>query len=174
MPLNSPNYPPLNSITNTTRALINDAFAGVTNTPGEGQIFTDKMPNGTTNNPWTLNILNLAIKELYLDLKDSAHRGMIYDNYVLTNIPAVVTQDPTVQLALDFNGLTTYTGATPGSPNTGFTLPSALVMPMNLWERQTGTGNEFSPMKRAKNGLYGRNQYNGLMKPCHHAYQSLM
>ena len=151
----SQNYPSLEGILNLIRSLANDAFAGSTNTPGEGQILTDFYPGTSNYNPQVLNCFNAAIREMYRKLRNVKAKALIRDNYDLENLPVVngplgqMTPDPTIQTYLTFayyfDGLITYPS---------FTLPSDLLMPLRIWERQSNTTNIFTPLTEAKDGLY--------------------
>ena len=56
----------LQTICDLVRALVNDSQAGLTNTPGEGQIFTDD----TLRFPFVLPMLNSSIRKLYRMLRN--------------------------------------------------------------------------------------------------------
>ena len=64
----SGSYPSLETICNYVRALINDSQAGATDTPGEGQIFTDD----PQISPFVQPMLNASIRETYRELRTSA------------------------------------------------------------------------------------------------------
>lgn len=158
-PTTSQNYPTLDSILNLVRAISNDSFAGNTSTPGEGQVLTDLYQATTSYNPQLLFCFNAAIREMYRKLRLVKAKVLIRDNYILTALPVVNGPlgasfiDPTVQTYLNF---AFYFDGT--NQNTSFTLPSDLMMPLKMWERQNGTTNPLSPMTEAKNGLDARNQ----------------
>lgn len=155
----SQNFPTLESILNKIRAVANDSFAGNTSTPGEGQVLTDLYQATTSYNPQLLNCFNLAIGEMYRKLRTVKGKPLIRDNYILLNLPVVngplgaSQPDPTVQTYLNF---AFYFDGT--NQNASFTLPADLLMPLRMWERQSGTVDVFTPMREAKNGLDPSNQ----------------
>lgn len=152
----SQNYPTLESILGLVRAIANDAFAGATNTPGEGQILTDLYQGtSTTNyNPQLLQCFNAAIREMYRSLRNVKAKALVRDNYVLENVPVVngplgaSVPDPSVQTYLAFGGYFDGTNTT-----TSIALPSDMLMPLKLWERQSGTNDVFIPLREAPDGL---------------------
>jgi|GEM_PF-2079020 hypothetical protein len=162
-PTTSANYPTLESILNKVRAVANDSFAGNTSTPGEGLVLTDLYQATTSYNPQLLNCLNLAIGEMYRKLRNVKAKALIRDNYILTGLPVVngplgaSVPDPTIQCYLTFSSF--FDGS---NTNTSFNLPSDLMMPLRMWERQNGTQDVFSPMREAKNGISPSNQQGDL------------
>lgn len=152
----SPNLPSLETILNLVRAICNDSFAGATNTPGEGQILTDSVTvsNTSYNNPFLLNLLNSAIRQLYRKLRNVGTPTLISDNYILEGIPVIdgsqgsAVADPTIQTYLDNNG---YFDGT--QYWTDFVLPADLLMPLLMWERSNGTNDTFIPMFQRTDGL---------------------
>ena len=147
-PTTSPNYPSLETITNLVRALSNDAFAGATGTPGEGQVLTDYV-NTNVNNPLLLHPLNSAIRTMYRKVRNIGSPTLIKDNVIYTNVPVIngtqglAVPDPSVQVRLGFDGFDPGNGVV----NTGFTLPSDLLAPLELWERQTNSNDIFTRME---------------------------
>ena len=159
-PLNtSQNYPTLENILNLIRALANDAFAGNTGTPGEGQVLTDLYQASTGYNPQLLACFNAAIREMYRKLRNVKAKALIRDNYIVLNLPVLngplgpSLPDPTVQTFLTFGYY--YDGSTQWP---AYVLPSDLMMPLKLWERQSNTTNVLSPMREAKNAIDASNQ----------------
>lgn len=154
-----PNYPSLAMVMNTVRAVCNDAFAGATSTPGEGQIITNQISGTTTNNPFVLNLLNSSIRELYRKLRIVGGPMLIQDNYILIGLDVVsgpqgpANPDPTIQTFLDNVGY--WYG---NAYDTALTLPSDLLMPLVLWERTSQTNDTFTPMQEQTDGLPPRNQ----------------
>jgi len=157
--INGPNLPSLETINNLIRAICNDAFAGVTSTPGEGQVLTDYVQGTTTNNPFVLNLINSAIRELYRKLRIMSSPSTIQDNYILEGLPVVNgplgpnQTDPTIQNWIDNSGFwdgSQYWGT--------FILPTDMLNPLRVWERQSGTTDTFIPMRQKTNGLPPRNQ----------------
>jgi hypothetical protein len=165
MPPTSGNFPSLESILNNVRAICNDSFAGATGTPGEGQILTDLVPSTTTNNPFLLNHLNSAIRELYRELRITGAGVIIQDNYILESLPIIDGSlgpgipDAAVQTYLDNTG---YFDGTTLHPS--LTLPSDIIRPIRIWERTSSTIDTFIPMNQVMNGLPPRNQLSRLIE----------
>lgn len=150
-------YPNLQSIADLFRAQINDTFNGVggsgTGTgDGAGLIMFNR-------NPDLLTIMNAAIREVYSDLRNVGDPALILDNYVLTGLPPVNSNlgpgvaNPAAQVSLAyagyFDGVQWYAD---------WTLPVSTSKVLALWERQTGSGDSFSPMTAAPLGLPGTPQ----------------
>jgi len=147
------NYPSLDDIANLVRSVVNDDKAGSTNTAGEGQILT--------NSSVTLqNFMNSAIRETYRGIRIMGQPTLIKDNYVITGLPPVNSSlgvgvmNPAVQTSLQFGGF--YDGML---MNSTYTLPSDLLMPLEMWERQSATETEFIRMHQVESSLVPRNQY---------------
>lgn len=141
----------LATIMDLVRSLVNDTQAGATNTPGEGQIFT----NNPSISPFTLPFLNSSIRELYRELRNVGQPTLIKDNVVISGLPVVNSptngvgqSDPSVQVYLSTAGF--FDGV---SINSQFTLPGDLIYPEKLWERQAGTNDNFKPMSQPQFGL---------------------
>lgn len=146
----------LSNIMNLVRAIVNDSQAGITGTPGEGQIITDN----TEISPFTQPFLNSAIRELYRELRNVGQPTLVKDNVIFTNVPVVNSPtngpgayDPAVQTYLGFNGF--FDGSqihqTPA-------LPGDVITVERVWERQAGTNNLFVPMHQPDFGLPSVNQ----------------
>src|ERR1039457_3988947 len=73
----------LATIMDLVRALVNDSQAGVTGTPGEGQILT----NNPAISPFTQPFLNSSIRELYRELRNVGDPVLIKDNIIITGLP---------------------------------------------------------------------------------------
>src|SRR5208337_3385299 len=93
----------LGTIMNLVRSLVNDTQAGATDTPGEGQIFT----NDPVISPFTQPFLNSSIRELYRELRNVGDPVLIKDNIILFNLPIINSPanglgqiDPAVQTIL--------------------------------------------------------------------------
>ncbi len=141
----------LATIMDLVRSLVNDTQAGVTDTPGEGQIFT----NNPAISPFTQPFLNSSIRELYRELRNVGEPVLIKDNIILTGLPIInsPTQglgavDPAVQTVLSTQG---YFDGTELWPN--FQLPGDMLYPTKLWERATGTNDVFHMMDAPSGGL---------------------
>lgn len=141
----------LETIMNLVRSLVNDTQAGATGEPGEGQIFTDN----PAISPFTQPFLNSAIRELYRELRNVGQPTLLKDNVLILNLPpltsptyGVAQPDPAVQTYLGFSGY--FDGTT---LNSNFVLPSDVLYPERVWERQSATTNSFVPMAQPEFGL---------------------
>ena len=154
----------LATIMDLVRSLVNDTQAGITNTPGEGQIFT----NDPEISPFTQPFLNSSIRELYRELRNVGDPVLIKDNVIITNLPIINSPtngpgeaDPTVQTILSVGG---YFDGVQIWPN--FLLPSDMIYPTQLWERATGTNDVFTKMTAPSDGLQ-----NGFQGPRLHQWE---
>ena len=124
---------------NLGRALINDMIrvAG-------GMILTDTAP-------FTNPFLNSAVRKTQRYLANNGLFSNVVDNAILTPITPVANQDPATQIFISalgyYNG--TNTISTP-------VLPPDLILPLNLFQRQTGSGSAFVAMTPAKQPLASR------------------
>lgn len=165
-PVTSRQMPTLELVLNLLRAICNDSFAGATNTPGEGQILTDLVPNTPTTNPQVLHLLSSAIRELYRKLRIAGSPSFIQDNFIVQNLPTVngplgaSTADPTIQTYLSTQGY--FDGSTINNAP-GIALPDDLLAPIKLWERTSDTTDTFQPMEESTSGLNPRNQTDRLV-----------
>jgi hypothetical protein len=148
-------YPSLSGIANYVRALINDSQAGATNTPGEGQIFTDD----PAVSPFVQPMINASIREVYRELRNIGAPTLIKDNVIITGLTPVFganglgSPDPAVQVYLSYSGY--FDGNT---INSNLYLPSDLLYPTEVWERQTTTNNPFRKMQQPQDGMPSRSQ----------------
>lgn len=141
-------YPSLQAIASLFRASVNDTFNSTTGTgTGTGNSAGLIMSN---QNPDLLTFMDSAIYEVYSDLRNVGDPELILDNYILTGLPALTQQDPTVQVALSYAGF--YDGF---QWHPQWTLPIGMNRLLAVWERQSGTTNGFSPMKSAPFGIGG-------------------
>ena len=141
------NYPSLNDVANLVRSLCNDDKQGATATPGEGQILT--------NSSVTLqNLMNSAIRETYRDVRISGQPTLIRDNYLFLNVNPVNSAlgvgvpNPATQVSLQYVGY--FDGL---EYNANLALPGDLILPLELWWRQTGTDTAFREMPEATGPL---------------------
>ena len=78
-------YPSLLDIANYVRALVNDSQAGLTDTPGEGQIFTDN----PAVSPFVQPMINASIREVYRELRNIGAPTLIKDNIIITGLTPI-------------------------------------------------------------------------------------
>jgi hypothetical protein len=127
-------YPTAEEVLNRARALINDArIAG-------GEVLTDNVPA-------SFQYLNSAYERVQHELA-AAGIETFEKEAIMTNVPAVVSQDASVQVSITFTGTNNGTTTSP-SP----VLPADLLVPLRLWERQNGSSEVFVPMVQPKDGL---------------------
>ena len=154
-------FPAIQDVTNLVRSWIQDDMAGATGTLGEGQIFPDNPALSVT----MMNCFNSALRIVCRKLRTSTGPMLIFDNVILAAVPPLVSPtqgasspDPSVQVNISkvgyFNGTTTV-----GTP----ILPANLLMVERLWERVTGSNDNFAPMSQPAQGLGSayQNVYNG-------------
>ena len=141
----------LATIMDLVRSLVNDTQAGATDTPGEGQIFT----NDPTISPFTQPFLNSSIRELYRELRNCGDPVLIKDNVILTGLPIINSPsqgpgavDPAIQTILTVEG---YFDGVQLWPN--LVLPSDMLYPTKVWERATGSNLPFQIMDAPSGGL---------------------
>ena len=141
-------YPNLQEIADLFRALINDTANNTAGT-GTGTMNTAGaiMPN---SNPDLLTIMRSAIRTLFSDLRNVGDPELIIDNYILTGLPALTQQDPAVQVAIGYQGF--FDGF---QWHAQFPLPIGAKRILALWERETGSNQDFSGLKYAPFGLPG-------------------
>lgn len=120
---------------NLARALVNDSEAGATGTPGEGRTLTDGAP-------FVLPFLNSAIQTAARRLENVNVTTFTVDEFIMT-VPAMPNPDPGVQVNISYVGYFDGTGNNP-TP----LLPSDILIPLELWERPTGTTLDFQPMNQ--------------------------
>lgn len=143
-------YPSLEDVTDLVRSLINDDGSGATGTVGEGQIAVDN----PEISPAMLRFLNAAIKELFRELRNIGDPTLIVDNYILLNLPVIngpegsATPSPETQVSLGYTGCFDGTQMWPG-----FTLPANMLMPTEIWQRQTGSNLPFTKVPQAEGAI---------------------
>lgn len=138
-------YPSAEAVMNRARAYVNDSFQG-----GAGRILTDSAP-------FTIEYLNGALENLQDRLRDYGVMTLVQDGVILTPIVPVVQIDPSIQVAIS------YTGYFNGSINYASpVLPQNLITPLRIWERLTGSNNDFVPMQQVADGLASTWQGNDL------------
>lgn len=150
------NFPSFNEIAGLVRTFVDDDKRGATGTPGEGQILTDTSIT-------TARLLASAIRETYRDCRIMGDTVLIKDNYLLLGLPPVNSSlgvgvmNPAVQTSLQNVG---YFDGLQMNPN--YSLPSDFYLPLEMWERQSGTSNPFGMMTQSAGALSPRNQTHSL------------
>lgn len=146
MSISSPNrYANLQAMMDLFRSLINDDGGGQDGPQG-GLIATNTAP-------FTLPFLNASIRWVYRKLRNIGDPALILDNYLLLGIPALTGPDPAVQVSLGFLGY--FDGF---AEHGNWTLPAGAMGIDRAWERVSGKGLNFTPLRVAPNGLEPRQQ----------------
>lgn len=130
------NYANAEDSLNLARAWINDMTRNTA-----GLILSDTAP-------FTVIYLNAAIRKTQRYLANNGIETNRRDNVILTPLPPTPLNDPSVQVSVGFDGYNdgASSHATP-------TLPADLIVPYELWERQTGSAGQFVPMEQPQEGL---------------------
>lgn len=105
----------------------------------------------TDTAPYTAVYLNAAIRRVQRELANNGITSNIRDNVILSGLTPAVGSDPSIQVYVSQLGY--FNGAT---LNANITLPADLIMPLELWERQTGSGTQFQYMPQPQEGLESR------------------
>jgi hypothetical protein len=141
----------LATIMNLVRSLVNDTQAGATGTPGEGQILT----NNPAISPFTQPFLNSSIREVYRELRNVGQPTLIKDNIIITGLPVINSPtngvgqpDPAVQTILSTAG---YFDGVQIWPQ--FQLPGDVLYMEKIWERSTGSNDNFRELTQPQDGL---------------------
>jgi len=164
------NYPTLTQVANLVRVFVDDDKKGVTGTPGEGQILTNPQYDdegnlipGTNKSSTLPTLMNSAIREIYRQIRIMGQPTLIGDNYILYNLPPVNSPlgagvaNPAVQVALQYTG---YFDGLQVWDN--FTLPTNMLYPLEVWQRQSGTNYPFSLVPQSQGALRPANQKNSV------------
>jgi len=105
----------------------------------------------TDTSPFTSIFLNNAIRKTQRRIANNGLLSNVVDNFILNSVLPVANSDPATQVYIGFNGY--YNGAAIlSSP----ILPPDLILPLNLMQRQTGSGAQYTPMKPSKQPLISR------------------
>src|SRR5208282_3206272 len=95
--------------------------------------------------------LNAAIRRVQRELANNGITSNIRDNVILTPLTPAVGADPSIQVYVSALGY--FDGA---QVNANPTLPADLILPLEVWERQTGSGAQFIYMPLPMEGLESR------------------
>jgi hypothetical protein len=128
-------YPSANDVMDLARAMINDMLRST-----RGSILTNTAP-------FTAVYLNSGIRKTQRYLANNGMPSQIKDGVVITLTPAA-TSDPSVQMFVSSTGY--FNGSVILAQPV---LPSDMILPLRLWERQNGSNGDFIAMEPAKNGL---------------------
>lgn len=163
------NYPSLLQVANLVRSIVDDDKRGLTGTPGEGQVLTNnpQLPQSIT----LQNFMNSAIRDLYRDIRIMGSPTLIKDNYLVLGIPPVNSPmgvgvpNTNIQTQLAFTGF--YDGLqwwtiSPTVVGSGLFLPSDMILPLEVYSRQTGSELPFREMHQETGPLPSVYQTNEL------------
>lgn len=137
-------FPTANEVLNRARAITNDAARSLA-----GNLLSNSQP-------YTFEDANRAYEDLQYELANHGYEDMIFDT-VINALPACdasVVTDPAIQLYISYSGF--FDGVNIlGTP----VLPNDMMIPLRLWERQSGTLQNFYQVSPVNDGLpsIGRN-----------------
>lgn len=132
-------YPLLENVMQLARAGVNDMLRSTA-----GAILTDTAP-------FTVVLVNASIRRTQRYLANNGITSNIRDNVIITPIPPAVGADPQIQVYISPLGY--FDGA---NMNATPTLPADLLLPLEVWERQTGSGAQFIFVPQPQEGLESR------------------
>ena len=134
-------YQTCEAVLSRIRMFLNDSEV-----PG-GDVLTDAAP-------FTFDVLNAAFERVQIELASVGVETYTNETWLMA-LPAVTTSDPEARVIVSDTGsiLTYPSGAGDAAFDTPL-LPSDLILPMKLWERQNGTTNYVGPpMRQPNDGL---------------------
>ena len=127
-------------VLNLARSIVNDAAQSIS-----GNLLSD-------SRPYTIPMLNGCYREMQSDLQNYGYEGFT-TQVILNQIPPSYKTDPGVQVYVGFQGCNDgYNSFT--NPH----LPADLGIPLRLWERPSGTTQNFQEMLPVNDGLPSRPQ----------------
>lgn len=128
-------YPTAEDVLEAARVMSNDATMSI-----DGDILSD-------DQPYTFPMLNLCFEELQ---KRLVRGGMnTYSKTgIVTGLTAVDSSDPTTQVILMYSGY--YDGANLAANPT---LPDDLIVPLEIWERQTASISQWYKMGQVSDAI---------------------
>jgi hypothetical protein len=132
-------YPIVENVVQNARAIINDMLRSTA-----GAILTDTAP-------FTSVLLNMSIRQTQRKLANNGLLSNVIDNFIITPITPVANSDPGTQVSINQNGY--FNGVQELSTPT---LPADLILPLSLAQRQSNSGQQFTPMNPAKGPLMSR------------------
>ena len=139
-------YPSIEEVFLKTRVDINDAFAGATNTQGEGRVFTD-------NYTPTITVLNIALQYFQRDIESlgfptTRERTAILGLTPVHGAGGLGVADPNTQVYLGYGGY--FDGTT---LNAGIVLPVDLLVPLKIRSRIHASNGTYTEVHEAPDGL---------------------
>lgn len=151
--LGSSAYNTASDVSSRMRAILNDAEIPA------GDVLTDFLSNGVTPNPVTFQYLNLGYERVQKELASVGIELSLAEVWFI-GLPIMPTIDPEARMIIDDTGCNIIYPSGIGNvlSNTP-QLPTDLVLPLDLWERQTATANFTGrPMRQPNGGLASLSQ----------------
>jgi hypothetical protein len=124
-------YPSVEEVLNLWRVFVNDSYNG-----GAGRTAVDTAS-------FTIPLLNSALRMLQRKLENNGVGTFTVDNYILQNVTPVPNPDPGSPCYISYTG---YFDGT--NQNQNPYLPSNLLVPLEMWERPSGTTLDFQYMQQ--------------------------
>jgi len=148
--LSSSAYNTAEDVLNRLRVIVNDSeVAG-------GDILTDSAP-------FTFTLLNGGYERVQLELAKVGIETFIQD-WWLIGLPIMPTVDPEARMVIDDSGCNIiYPNGAGDVFASAPQLPINLLLPLDLYERQTGSTDEADKMEQPNNGLPSGSQQSFLM-----------
>lgn len=138
-------YPSAELVLQNARAMCNDAALSIA-----GSILADTQP-------YVFPMLEERYEYLQERLMAAGVNTFSKYGYCLGLLPSALPGDPTVQVQLSylgyFDGVNDYSATT--TP-IGPTLPADLLQPLEIWERQSGSVENWVPMRQASDAIGAR------------------
>lgn len=131
-------YDFLESVLNVARTRLNDAIQSL-----GGDILTDTQP-------FTATMVNSAWRKLQYFLANLGH-SRLKQTFIAYALPVVASTDPASQTLWSWTQF--FDGVGYFAPPVVTVLPQDFILPLRLWERQTGSNQIFVPMQMAPDGL---------------------
>ena len=117
----------------------------------------------TDSAPFTFDLLNSAFERVQLELAKVGVEVAVETAWLI-GLPSMPTVDPEARLVLDDDGThVVYPNGVGNADYDSPQLPTDLVMPLKLWERQTATTTFPDEMRQPNGGLSEMNQQNFLV-----------
>jgi hypothetical protein len=133
-------YDNANYILNLARSIVNDAAQSLA-----GNLLSNSQP-------YTIPMLNSCYRKLQIDLINNGYEAM-QTEVILLQVPPAYTVDPQVQIYVGYQGSNDGYNSFPNPY-----LPANLMIPLRLWERPTGTIQDYIEMQPVNDGLPSRPQ----------------
>jgi hypothetical protein len=145
-------FPTMQDVADLARSIVDDAYPGLTGTPGEGRILTNDAA-------FMLPFFNSAFRTLQRKMRVGGCTFPIVDNYQLLNVLPVLNPNPNLFQYISYNGFFDGVNMWP-TPK----LPNDCLQVVSVSE-QTATGNlPFKNMNQSQAALPSRLQGENLVE----------